>query len=154
MEFSDLLTKMTQAICQERPIDVAACFCEDGEYHDVFYGQFVGRKSIINLIENYFYRDAREFRWDLHDPVSTGSIGYCRYIFSFESKLEAAAGRRVAFEGIANVKIKNGLIYQYSEVADTFPALQRLGFTSDRIGKMASKAASRLESRHELSGHL
>ena len=74
MEFSNLLTKMTQAICQERPIDVAACFCEDGEYHDVFYGQFVGRKSIINLIENYFYRDAREFRWDLHDPVSTGSI--------------------------------------------------------------------------------
>ena len=70
------------------------------------------------------------------------------------SKLEDAAGRRVAFEGIANVKIKNGLIYQYSEVADTFPALQRLGFTSDRIGKMASKAASRLESRHELSGHL
>ena len=54
MEFSNLLTKMTQAICQERPIDVAACFCEDGEYHDVFYGQFVGRKSIIDLIENYF----------------------------------------------------------------------------------------------------
>ena len=50
MEFSNLLTKMTQAICKERPIDVAACFCEDGEYHDVFYGHFVGRKSIINLI--------------------------------------------------------------------------------------------------------
>ena len=61
---------------------------------------------------------------------------------------------RLDNEWIANVKIKNGLIYQYSEVADTFPALQRLGFTSDRIGKMASKAASRLESRHELSGHL
>ena len=154
MEFRNLLTKMTQAICQERPIDVAECFIEDGVYHDVFYGQFVGRKRIIDLIENYFYRDAQKFRWDLHDPVSTGSIGYCRYIFSFESKLESAAGKRVAFEGIANVKLKDGLIYQYSEVADTFPALQRLGFSSDRIGNMASKAASRLENRNELSGHL
>ena len=61
MEFSNLLTKMTQAICQERPIDVAECFCEDGEYHDVFYGQFVGRKNIIDLIKNYFYRNARGF---------------------------------------------------------------------------------------------
>ncbi len=154
MNFANLLEKMTAAICQGKPSEVADCFCEDGVYHDVFYGEFVGRKSIIDLIENYFYRDACKFKWDLHDPVSAGSRGYCRYIFSFESKLESALGKRVMFEGVANVELKRGLIGRYSEIADTFPALQRLGFAFDRIGKLASRAASDLENRDEVSGHL
>ena len=49
MEFSNLLTKMTQAICQERPIDVAACFCEDGEYHDVFMDSSLAEKVLLIL---------------------------------------------------------------------------------------------------------
>ena len=81
----------------------SSVFCEDGEYHDVLW-PVRWQKSIIDLIENYFYRDARDS--DVIFMIQYQQVtGYCRYIFS-RSKLEAAAGRRVAFEGIANVKIK------------------------------------------------
>ena len=74
---------MTAAICQGKPSEVADCFCEDGVYHDVFYGEFVGRKSIIDLVENkaFIYKDdlgkdieETEVPSDMVDLVSDGDL--------------------------------------------------------------------------------
>src|ERR1700737_1574453 len=48
----------------------AALFTEDGVYHDVFYGAFKGRAKIAEIIDDWFYRTATDFRWDMHEPVS------------------------------------------------------------------------------------
>ncbi|HAU11630.1 MAG TPA: hypothetical protein DCS41_09185, partial [Gammaproteobacteria bacterium] len=50
MAFQTLIQKMTQAAVRGDGPGVAACFCENGIYHDVFYGEFRGN-AIINLIE-------------------------------------------------------------------------------------------------------
>ena len=59
MTFKTLIQKMTQAAVRGDGLGVAACFCENGIYHDVFYGEFRG-SAIINLIEGiqvgYGYR--------------------------------------------------------------------------------------------------
>ena len=34
----------------------ADLFCEDGVYHDVFYGAFAGRAKIAEMIDDWFYR--------------------------------------------------------------------------------------------------
>lgn len=152
--FERLMVKMTGSVCDSNPQGAASCFCQDGVYHDVFYGAFKGRNNIENLIQNYFYRDGKEFRWDIHDPVSNGSYGYCRYIFSFESRLKEALGQRTVFEGVSVVYLKGGLINTYSEVADTFPALQKIGFTPERLERLAQKKGAELQSRHEVLEHL
>jgi limonene-1,2-epoxide hydrolase len=50
----------------------AALFTQDGVYHDVFYGAFKGHAKIAELIDDWFYRTADNFRWVKHDPVSDG----------------------------------------------------------------------------------
>ena len=45
MEFSDLIVRLTQAIVRGDGAAAAACFTDDGVYHDAFYGAFGDRKS-------------------------------------------------------------------------------------------------------------
>ena len=152
MSFAALITQMTQAACRGDGAAVAACFTPDGVYHDCFYGAFQG-PAIAGMIEDYFHRDARDFRWDLHDVVDDGRTGYARYVFSYESKLPAAAGRRALFEGVSVCRLRDGRIESYREVANSAVGLHTLGFAPERIAKLLGREARELAARAEAAGH-
>ena len=154
MGFGVLIRKMSQAACEGDGAGVAACFTEDGVYHDVFYGSFDGRGRIAEMINDYFHRDACNFRWDMHDPVSDGETGYCRYVFSYESKIDDAKGTRTMFEGVAIAALQDGLVVSYTEVANAAPGLRRMGFGADRLARFAEKQGAELAARTEAVGHL
>lgn len=153
MDFAALITAMTTAAAEGRGADVAACFTPDGVYHDVFYGDFQGPEAIADLIENHFHRDAEAFRWDVHDPVDNGDVGYARYTFSYRSKLQGCEGKRGAFEGVALCRLRGGLIAEYKEVADAATGLSLIGFDHDRIGKFIAREAAHLMARDEMAVH-
>lgn len=153
MTLSDLLGDLTRAAAAGDGAGVAACFTEDGAYHDVFYGTFRGRAAITDMIENHFHRDGEDFRWDIFEPVDDGASGYARYVFSYRSKLPAFAGRRAVFEGVAVVKLRDGLIAEYGEVANAATGLSMLGFPEARLAKFAAKQAKELCERDEAARH-
>jgi ketosteroid isomerase-like protein len=132
----------------------AALFTEDGVYHDVFYGTFSGRAKIAEMIEDYFYRTATGFRWDMHEPVSDGETLYARYTFSYRSTLPEAKGARAMFEGVAIMKLRDGLIACYREVADTAPAFVDMNFAPERIARIAARQGTELKARPEMRRHL
>jgi ketosteroid isomerase-like protein len=132
----------------------AALFTEDGVYHDVFYGAFEGRKKLAEMIDDWFYRTATDFRWDMHDPVSDAKTLYARYTFSYRSKLPEAKGARVMFEGVAIMTLRDGLIAEYHEVANTAPAFVELNFAPERIAKIMAKQGAALKARPEMRRHL
>ncbi|MHA0111787.1 nuclear transport factor 2 family protein, partial [Klebsiella pneumoniae] len=72
----------------------AALFTEEGVYHDVFYGAFKGHARIAEMIDDWFYRTARDFRWEMFRPVSDGTMLYAYYTFSYVSTLPEAKGGR------------------------------------------------------------
>lgn len=148
------MRKMTAAACAGDGAGVASCFTRDGVYHDVFYGAFEGPERIAEMIESYFHRDACNFRWDTHQPVSDGKTGYVRYVFSYESKLPGCEGKRTAFEGISVVQLEGGLIRSYAEVANTAPGLQKLGFAPRRLARILERQGEELASRDEARGHV
>lgn len=152
MAFDQLIRTMTQAACRGDGAGVAACFTPDGTYHDVFYGPFTG-DAIADMIENYFHRDANNFRWDVHDPVATETHGYARYVFSFDSKLRGHEGNRACFEGVAICTLKDGLIQEYHEVAESVAGMALMGFPDVRIGKFALKQGKKLLERDEAAAH-
>src|SRR5262245_60453479 len=43
----------------------ASYFTEDGVYHDDFYGEFAGRERVAELINQWFFKHARDMRWDM-----------------------------------------------------------------------------------------
>jgi ketosteroid isomerase-like protein len=153
MSFAALITAMTQAACRGDGAAVAACFTPDGVYHDCFYGAFQG-PAIVQMIEAFFHRDACDFRWDLHDIVDDGLTGYARYVFSYESKLPGAAGRRALFEGVSICALRDGRIASYREVANSAVGLHALGFAPERIAKLLAREARELAARPEAAGHL
>ena len=153
MEFTTLLQNLTQAAMAGDGKSVAECFTADGVYHDVFYGAFRGRAAIADMIENYFHRDASNFIWDMHEPVSDGHTGYARYVFSYDSNLPEAVGKRALFEGICITKLEQGLIHEYREVANHGVGLTLLEFAPERLAKIFRREAKELASRAESTHH-
>ena len=132
----------------------AELFCEDGVYHDVFYGAFAGRAKIAEMIDDVFYRTATDFRWDMLSPVSDGKTLYAHYTFSYRSTLPEAKGARVMFEGVAMMKLRDGKILEYHEVANTAPAFVDMNFAPERIAKIFAKQGAALKARPEMRRHL
>lgn len=153
MSFATLITRMTQAACRGDGAAVAACFTPDGIYHDCFYGAFQGA-AIATMVEDYFHRDARDFRWDLHDVIDDGRIGYARYVFSYESKLPIASGKRAVFEGVSICELCGDRLASYREVANSAVGLHALGFAPERIAKLLAREARELAGRNEAARHL
>jgi ketosteroid isomerase-like protein len=132
----------------------AALFTEDGVYCDVFYGAFHGRARIAEMIEDWFYRTATDFRWDMHAPVTDGTTLYARYTFSFRSTLREAKGARAMFEGVSIMTLRDSLIAEYHEVANTAPGFVDMNFAPERIAKIAARQGAALKARPEMARHL
>lgn len=154
MDASALLRAFCDAVEQRDGNSFAALFTEDGVYHDVFYGVFQGRANIAEMIDDWFYRTAEDFRWGMHAPVSDGQTLYARYTFSYRSKLPEANGARAMFEGVAIMTLRGGRIVDYHEVANTAPAFVDLNFAAERIVKIVAKQGAALKARPEMQRHL
>ena len=151
-------TAMLRAFCdaveQRNGADFADLFTEDGVYHDVFYGTFAGRAAIAGMVDDWFYRAATDFRWDMHTPVSDGETLYARYTFSFRSTLPEAGGARAMFEGVAIMTLRGGKIASYREVANTATGFVDMNFAPERILKIVAKQGAALKARPEMRRHL
>jgi hypothetical protein len=154
MEFVDMLKEFTAAVEGADGRRLAALFTEDGTYHDTFYGEFRGRDAIADMLENLFWRDARDFRWDMREPIATDQRAYARWIFSYSSNLPEASGRRVLFEGMSRFELKDDQISHYAEIFDTGIALAQTNFEPERIAKIVTRAGQALRERHAGSRHL
>jgi hypothetical protein len=152
MTFATRIREMVAAVERSDGNGVAACFTAEGVYHDVFYGDFQGN-GIADMIDNYFHRDASNFRWDIHDPVEQDGIGYARYVFSYLPKDDAGRGRTM-FEGVAICRMQDGLIADYREIANAAVGLQGMGFEAERLAKFVGKQGTKLKSRAESGRHI
>ena len=154
MNIPAMLRAFCDAAEQRKGVDFAALFTEDGVYHDVFYGTFAGRAAIAGMVDDWFYRAATDFRWDMHTPVSDGETLYARYTFSFRSTLPEAGGARAMFEGVAIMTLRGGKIASYREVANTATGFVDMNFAPERIAKIVAKQGAALKARPEMKRHL
>ncbi|MEY9440944.1 nuclear transport factor 2 family protein [Bradyrhizobium elkanii] len=154
METTTMLRAFCDAVEARNGKAFANLFTEDGVYHDVFYGAFKGHGRIAEMIDAWFYRTATDFRWVMHDPVSDGTTLYARYTFSYRSTLPEAKGARAMFEGVAIMRLRDGKITEYHEVANTAPAFVDLNFAPERIAKIVGKQGAELKARPEMQRHL
>ena len=154
MEVSALLKEFTSAVERRDGKAFASLFTEDGVYHDVFYGAFKGRGKIAEMIDDWFHRTARDFRWEMFRPVSDGATLYAYYTFSYVSLLPEANGKRVGFDGVSIMQLEDGKIAEYREVANVGPAFVELGFAAERTAKILAKEGAHLKKQAEFKRHL
>jgi len=154
MNITAMLRAFCDAVEQRQGAAFAELFTEDGVYHDVFYGVFAGREKIAGMIDDWFYRTATDFRWDMHEPASDGKTLYARYTFSYRSSLPEAKGARAMFEGVAIMKLRDGKIAEYQEVANIATGFVDMNFAPERMAKIFARQAAALKERPEMKRHL
>ena len=154
MDATALLKQFCSAVERRDGKAFAQLFTEDGVYHDVFYGAFKGREKIAGMVDDWFHRTARDFRWEMFRPVSDGNTLYAYYTFSYVSLLPEAKGKRVGFEGVAMMSLKDGRIAEYREVANVGPGFVDMGFAPERVAKILAKEGAHLKSQPEWRRHL
>jgi ketosteroid isomerase-like protein len=153
MDASALLKEFTSAVERRDGKRFAALFTEEGVYHDVFYGAFKGREKIAEMIDDWFHRTARDFRWEMFRPVSDGTMLYAYYTFSYVSTLPEANGKRVGFDGVSIMRLIDGRIAEYREVANSAIGLLDIGFAPERVAKILNKEAAHIKARPEWARH-
>src|SRR5437016_5148168 len=154
MNTEQLLRAFCDAVEQHNGKAFAELFTEDGVYHDVFYGAFAGRPKIAGMIDDVFYRTATDFRWDMLSPITDGKTLYAHYTFSYRSTLPEAKGARVMFEGVAMMRLRDGKITCYHEVANTATGFIDMNFAPERIAKIVARQGAALKARPEIKRHL
>jgi hypothetical protein len=90
----------------------------------------------------------------MHEPVSDGETLYARYTFSYRSLLPEAKGARAMFEGVAIMKLREGKIACYHEVANTATGFVDMNFAAGRMEKIYARQAAALKARPEMKRHL
>ena len=151
--FSELIKKLTQHIVKGEGDEAAHIFNDSGYYQDIFYGKF-SKKEIPTMVKNYFHGNAKDFIWDIKNPISNSEIGYARYIFSYTSKMKSSYGKRASFEGIIFCRLKNYRIQEYHEITHSYTGLSMLGFSKERINKIIIKQTELLKKKLEMTKHL
>jgi hypothetical protein len=58
------------------------------------------------------------------------------------------------FEGVSLMKIRDGRIAEYREIANVAPAFADMNFAPERIAKLAARQANELKKRPEMARHL
>ena len=132
---------------------LANCFTEDGVYHDYIYGPHKGRASILDMLENLFHRDAKDYDWRFFDPVVNGNIGYARSLSRFVSKIPEFAGREVVIDGTSRFVLKDGLVAEYHESVNGGIAMAQLGVAPERMAKVMRRWADRFLATPETSAY-
>jgi ketosteroid isomerase-like protein len=153
MDVSALLKKFCGAVERRDGKAFAGLFTEDGVYHDVFYGAFEGRAKIAEMIDDHFHRTARDFRWEMFRPVCDGKMLYAYYTFSYVSTLPEANVKRVGFDGVSIMKLRDGQIAEYREVANGSMGLLEIGFAPERVAKILAREAKHLKEQPEWVRH-
>jgi ketosteroid isomerase-like protein len=153
VQFEALVARFSAAATAGNGKEFAACFTEDGVYHDYIYGPHRGRAAIAAMLEHLFHRDAAEYDWTFYDPVCGGDIGYAHSLSTFVSKIPDYAGREVVIDGISRFVLKDGLIRAYHESVNGGVAQAQLGIAPERMAKVTARWAKDLRARPEVEAY-
>jgi limonene-1,2-epoxide hydrolase len=139
--FDALLAELTAAGVANDGARFTALFTEHGTYEDDFFGLYRGRTEIAAMLQR-FHDTGEDYRWDFHDPVTDGRLGYATFRFSFRSKMPGYEGQPVLITGISCFRFEGELIAAYRETFDTGIALTQLGFPAERLKRVLDKEAA------------
>ena len=152
--FNRLLGDFAAAVEAGNGRALAALFTEDGVYEDIFYGEFHGRDAIRDMLEQIFWRDARDFLWEFRSPAAADGIGYASWLFSYTSTTEHNNGKRCGFEGVGVFHLRDGLIARYEDRCNAVAPLRDMGVPFEVIDRMARKWHSAFLARAGADRHM
>ena len=141
-DFPDLLARFATAVAANDGAAFSALFTEDGVYDDGFFGEYQGRKAIIEMLQ-HFHDTGSNYRWDFFDPLSDGNPAMPATASAMPPACRAPKASRWCSRASSFFQFRDGLIARYCEVFDRGMALAQQDFAAERIKKVLIKLAAR-----------
>jgi hypothetical protein len=66
----------------------AALFTETGTYTDDFFGLYRGPVEIAAMLQR-FHDTGENYRWEFHDPICDGTLGYAWFVSALPRRCRA-----------------------------------------------------------------
>ena len=152
---SAMLRAFCDAVERRDGAAFAALFTEDGVYTTCSTAPLPAARRSPAMIDDWFYRTATDFRWDMHAPVSDGKTLYARYTFSYRSTLAGSEGRARHVRGRRDHdSCATARSPRYHEVANTATGFVDMNFAAERIAKIVARQGAALKARPEMKRHL
>ena len=151
--FTGLLDRFTAAVESGDTAGFTSLFHADGTYDDIFYGEFRGHERLAEMLRDHFHGHARDFCWEMRDPVCDGRVGYASYTFSYTSTMKRSEGRRVVFTGCSQFLLRDGLIESYREWAFGTAGLAQLGAPPPVLARQSEREAARIRAGADRRRH-
>jgi hypothetical protein len=148
-----ILQRFITAVQTHDSAGLSQLFTNDGVYDDYFFGRHSGRAEIAAMLDR-FHVGGEAFCWQFHDLLEQGDLAYASYLFSYRSLEPESQGEIIVFEGMAKIRLLDGLMTHYAEVFDRGIAFSQLGYPSERIGKLLSRYAKGFVASEPVIGHL
>jgi len=153
MDNQPLLARFSSAVAAGDGEGFAALFTPDGHYHDGFFGPCQGRAQIAAMLAR-FHVGGEAFAWQFVEPLASHELAYARYVFSYRSREPQIAGRLIAFDGIARLRLAQGLIADYGEAFDRGVAFTQMDYASPRVLKLLTRYRQELDASDAMAAHL
>ncbi len=153
MSLETLLQRFVSAVSAGDGAGFSALFTPDGCYDDGFFGLHRGRAEIAAMLER-FHVGGEQFHWQFTDPLASTDLAYASYCFSYRSKQPESPGRLIVFEGMARLRLRDGLIADYAEVFDRGMAFVQLGYERPRVNKLIDRYVQAWTDSERVRAHL
>jgi len=150
--FTDILDRFCTAVEAADYDGFAQLFTEDGVYDDIFFGEFGGRAAIADMLRK-FHEGGENFKWQMFEPAEGDGVGYARWMFSYDAKVDRAKGQRVTFEGVGQFHLRDGLIARYQDFCNGAVPLAQMNTPPELMTKMIGRWQKHLETRPGYSAH-
>lgn len=151
--FAEMLERFAACVAANDGEGLAGLFTPQGVYDDYFFGAHRGRAAIAAMLAR-FHEGGEQFRWEFFEPLANESLGYARYRYSYLSKVAESAGKPILFEGMASLRLRDGLIEHYAEVFDRGAAFVQLGFPAGKTARLLEKYSAAQNATPEFRAHL
>jgi len=153
MNVEALLQRFVSTVSAGDSAGFSALFSPDGCYDDGFFGLHRGRAGIAGMLDR-FHVGGERFRWQFTDPLASAELAYASYCFSYRSRQPESLGRLIVFEGMARLRLRDGLIADYAEVFDRGMAFVQLGYERPRVNKLIDRYVAAWTGSDRVREHL
>ena len=153
-EFVDLLARFTRAVEARDGAAFGALFTDDASYEDYVYGEFVGPKAIGDMLVDLWWKEGRDYKWTMFNPVRLGDLGYAESFFSFNGASKHSVGKHAVSHCVSQFRFRGGKFCQYREWSDTLAGFTQMGVPGDLMVKIGARKARQLLARPDVAPHL
>jgi limonene-1,2-epoxide hydrolase len=124
-----------------RDLDAAvACFTDDVDYRDIFFGDFRGRQALRGMLERTFAESAQH-EWTVLRTVASAEsiVAEWEFDYTVSDTVPSGGGRRLILPGVSWFDLRGDRCFRYREFFDRAATLHAQGIAPEQVAKIVAR---------------